>query len=104
MTAAPASQINPPRRRPPDPLRRAWAWLLALSLGSTVLAILQGRGIVQGAGLTVCGAFIFALACAKARLILRWYLGLAAAPRWQRGFDLVLGLYAALMLGLYLAA
>lgn len=85
-----------------DPLLRAWAWLIALSTGSTLLAIAVSRGALTGAGVTAGGAAILVLAWAKAEVILARYLGLAAAPFWHRGFRLVLGLYAAGLLGLYL--
>ncbi|WP_341485665.1 nitric oxide reductase F protein [Thioclava sp. GXIMD4215] len=85
-----------------DPLIRAWVWLVALSTASTILAILVSHGVLTGAGVTAGGAAILALAWAKAEVILARYLGLAAAPFWHRGFRLVLGLYAAGLLGLYL--
>jgi hypothetical protein len=48
------------------------------------------------------GAAILAQALVKARVILARYLGLDAAPSWLSGFTTVLGLWALLMLGLYL--
>jgi len=69
---------------------RAWIALLALSAITTTLAVVQPA-------LTV-------LAWLKARVILARYLGLAAAPDWLRGFNLVLALYAILLLALTLAA
>ncbi len=89
-------------RLPPDPLLRAWVALIALSLGSTVIAALVARGGLSGAATTGAGAVILALAWAKARVILDRYLGLAAAPFWRRGFSIVLGLYGAGLLTLYL--
>jgi len=85
-----------------DPLGRAWAALVALSLGSTMIATLVGRGALTGAEVTGAGAVILLLAWAKARVILDRYLGLAAAPFWHRGFSIVLGLYCAGLLALYL--
>lgn len=83
-----------------DPLTRAWIWLVALSLGSTVIASAVGARL-SGA-LPLAGAAILVLAWAKARIILDRYLGLAAAPFWHRGFSTVLGLYALGLLALYL--
>lgn len=85
-----------------DPLLRAWIWLLALSAGSTILALAVSRGAVLGAGSAAAGAAILVLAWAKAEVILARYLGLAQAPFWHRGVRLVLGLYAAGLLGLFL--
>lgn len=85
-----------------DPLIRAWGWLLAFSALSTALAVAVSRGGIGGAGITAGGAAILFLAWAKARVILRSYLGLAQAPFWNRGFAIVLGLYALLLLALYL--
>lgn len=89
-------------RLPPDPLLRAWVALIALSLGSTALAALIARGDLAGAATTGAGAAILGLAWAKARVILERYLGLAAAPFWRRGFSIVLALYGAGLLTLYL--
>ncbi|MCB1428142.1 MAG: cytochrome C oxidase subunit IV family protein [Nitratireductor sp.] len=77
---------------------RAWLALVALSAASTFLAspVLSLPGMT-GAWLALP---ILLLAWAKARLILREYLGLATAPGWSRGFSLVLGLYMLLMMGL----
>jgi len=85
-----------------DPLTRAWVWLVALSLGSTVIATLVGRGLLSGTQVTIAGAAILLLAWLKARVILDRYLGLAAAPFWHRGFSIVLGLYCLGLLVLYL--
>lgn len=74
-----------------DPLVTAWLWLVALSMGSTALALAR----VEGGALA--GAAILMLAWLKARVILSDYLGLRAAPFWRRGFGMVLG---ATMLGL----
>jgi len=91
-------------RRLRDPLLRAWAALMLLSLGSTVIARLVGTGGLGRASGLVAGAAILALAWAKARVILARYLGLAQAPSWRPGFEIVLGVYALGLLGLYLAA
>lgn len=85
-----------------DPLLRAWFGLLALSAGSTVLAVAvpaAAPGMAPG----LWGAAILALALLKARLILARYLGLAAAPFWLRGFEITLALHTALLLVLHLA-
>ena len=75
---------------------RAWVWLVALSVASTGLAAsgLAGPAFVVS---------VLALAGLKARVILSRYLGLAAAPGWQRGFDLGLGLFLATCATLALA-
>ncbi len=87
-----------------NPLTRAWALLLALSLASTALSIAVAKGALTDLNATLSGAVILGLAWAKARTILSQYLGLKAAPAWLRGFNTVLALYALVLLGLYLAA
>ena len=76
---------------------KAWAMLLALSAASTALA---ASGLV-GAALVLP---ILTFAGFKAHVILRDYLGLAAAPGWLRGFDLGLALLILTFAGLALAA
>jgi hypothetical protein len=76
---------------------RAWIALLALSAASTAIAVFGQRE--WGFALA-----ILVLAGSKARLILSSYLGLRAAPRWQRGFDLGLVVVLVGMAGLALAA
>ena len=78
---------------------RAWMWLAILSLGSTAITFWQWPTNLA----PVAGAAILALAWAKARVILADYLGLSAAPFWRRGFNLSLGVFCLLLLGLYLA-
>lgn len=78
-----------------NPLSRAWLALVLLSGAVTLLSWHGGRTV---------GAAILLAAGIKARLIVRRYMGLAGVPGWGRGFDLVLGLLCALLLGLYLAA
>lgn len=85
-----------------NPIDRAWLVLLALCAGSTGLALAVGAA-PPGPMVPALGAAILGLAWAKARIVLARYLGLTAAPSWLRGFDLVLALYAVLLLGLYLA-
>lgn len=80
-------------------LFRAWIWLVALSIGSTVVALTVTRLQV-----TVAGVVILTLAWAKARVILARYLGLAAVPAIAFGFGLVLGIFMLACLGLYLVA
>lgn len=84
-------------------LTRAWVLLLALSGASTVLSIAVAGGMLSGGAVTLGGAAILALAWAKARTILNAYLRLDEAPALRRGFGLALGLYAILLLGLFLA-
>lgn len=79
------------------PLFRAWAWLVALSIGSTIVAL-----TVTHLQVTVAGVVILTLAWLKARVILSRYLGLADVPRVAFGFGLVLGLFMLACLGLYL--
>lgn len=81
---------------------RAWLMLLALSAASTALALAHPS--LVGRAVPLASAALLVLAWAKARIILSDYLGLAAAPVWRRGFGLVLGIYALLLLGLTLAA
>ena len=77
---------------------KAWVWLIALSGGSAVVAVLVGQGLDRRAA----GAAILLLALLKSRTILSRYLGLAEAPSLQRGFNLVLSIYFVLLLALYL--
>ncbi len=79
-------------------LTRAWLWLVAWSAATSLAAALAGTGRWHPA----LAAVVLALAGLKAVQILRHYLGLQAAPSWRRGFEAVLGLYLALLFGLYL--
>jgi len=74
-------------------LTRAWMLLIALSLGSTLVAAsgLSGRWLA---------VLVLPLAWAKAQVILTRYLGLAQAPAVARGFALVLALFMAALIGL----
>ncbi|MBV1863050.1 MAG: hypothetical protein KUG74_01320 [Rhodobacteraceae bacterium] len=67
-------------------------------MGSTGAAI----AITTGNWVTLAGCLILVFAWAKARIILADYLGLAQAPFWRRGFNLVLGLFILVALGLFL--
>ncbi len=71
---------------------------MILSLTTTAIAYSVTRGIAG----PIAGAAILFLAYMKARLILARYLGLAEAPSWYRGFNLVIGGYMLLLLLLYL--
>ncbi|TQV78540.1 cytochrome C oxidase subunit IV family protein [Denitrobaculum tricleocarpae] len=77
-----------------------WVWLLTLSLTTTAIAYFVTRGITG----PIAGAAILFLAYMKARLILARYLGLAEAPSWYRGLNLLIAIYMVLLLALYLAA
>lgn len=77
----------------------AWAWLIALSLGSTGLSV---SGVWEQWPV-LAGVAVMVLAWQKARIILARYLGLHQAPRWRRGFDVGLTGLCVLMLGLYLS-
>ncbi|SLN44696.1 hypothetical protein PEL8287_02277 [Roseovarius litorisediminis] len=81
-----------------DPLLRAWLWLIGLSLGSTAVSLWHWPPKMTA----LAGTVILTLAWLKARIILSRYLGLAAAPFWQRGFGISLAVFCALLLGLYL--
>ncbi len=83
---------------PTDPLSRAWLALIALSAGSTAVAALVAMDLHRAAA----GAAILLLAWLKSRVILSRYLGLAQAPGWRRGFNLVQGLFCLLLLTLFL--
>lgn len=78
-------------------INQAWLTLIALSLGSTVLAHFGTAGILAGLA-------ILALAWIKAQVILRVYLGLQQAPSWGRGFAMVLAIYMIGIMGLAIAA
>ena len=81
-----------------DRLWRSWIWLLGLSLASTATALSVTAGIAG----PLAGVVILFLAYMKSRLILSRYLGLAEAPTWHRGFNLVIAIYMLLLLALYL--
>lgn len=76
---------------------RAWIFLIALSMGSTLIALSGQSGLLASLA-------ILLLAWGKARVILRQYLGLAQAPGWSRGFSLVLAIYMIVAMGLTAAA
>ena len=78
-------------------LTRSWAFLLVLSAASTIIAA-SGR---TGPAISL---IILILAWIKGRIILRSYLGLDAAPAIGRGFDLALGGFMLLVMGLAAAS
>lgn len=75
----------------------AWAFLVALSVGSTLAAISGMTG-------PALALIVLALAWAKAQLILNRYLGLARAPAIARGFALALAIFMAMLATLAAAA
>ncbi len=81
-----------------NPLLRAWATLIGLSLGSTLISLWHWPPAFSA----LAGTFILTFAWLKARVILSCYLGLDAAPFWRRGFGVSLGLFCLHLLGLYL--
>lgn len=79
-----------------DPLIRAWGLLVALSMA--------GALITRAPDVTGLAVVILALSFVKARLILHHYLGLANAPSWRRGFDMVVAGVCVLLAALALLA
>lgn len=73
---------------PAQPLVRAFAALATLSLATAALTVIADDGGLHPA----LAAALLVLAGVKATVILRRYLGLAAAPAWRRGFETVLAL------------
>lgn len=82
------------------PETRAWLTLLALSASTAALAVAQPR--LAAWAVPAASAALLLLAWVKARVILKHYLGLSAAPAWLRGFTVVLAIYCAVLLGLAL--
>ena len=68
---------------PPRTLVEAWGGLVALGAATSLLAAVVGPPPIP----TLAAALVLALAWLKARLILRRYLCLEAAPSWRGGFD-----------------
>jgi len=85
------------------PLLRAWLTLLLLSAASTAFAFVIGSGVLHPGTRLMAGAALLVLARAKAGIILAHYLRLVEAPSLRRGFGIVLTLYMALLLALYLS-
>jgi hypothetical protein len=77
-----------------DPLLLAWAGLVTLSLAGAGLSLVPAGPVLSLMALS--------LALLKGRIILHRYLGLAHAPRWRRGFDMVLAGFCAGLAGLAL--
>lgn len=82
---------------PARDLVEAWVALVALSLGTVLLATAD----VSGRGATFVAAGVLVLAGFKARVILTRYLGLAGSRFWTSAFDLAIGLFLALSLALH---
>jgi len=76
----------------------AWGALVALSVATTVLSLIDAAGPARA----LSAAAVIVLAGLKARVILARYLGLAQSRFWTRGFDGVLGVFLALAFGIYL--
>ena len=82
---------------PPRVLVKAWAGLVALGAATSLAAAIVGPPPIP----PLAAAVVLALAWLKARLILRHYLGLAAAPSWRGGVDAVIAAYLVLLFGLF---
>jgi Zn-dependent protease len=80
-------------------LHIAWLSLIGLSIASTALSF----PVLSTYWPTATGLSVLLFAWLKARIILAEYLGLAAAPRWQRGFNHALGALCLTFSALYLA-
>ncbi len=91
------------RRALDDPLLRAWAALVALSLASTLAAVAVESAAAAPGLRAALGGAILAIAGLKARQIALRYLGLERAPFWRRGFGAAMWGFLALLLGLFLA-
>jgi hypothetical protein len=72
--------------------------LMLLSFG-TVLIASTGRSALGAGWIAGC---VLTLAGLKARIILARYLGLARSRFWTRAFDLVIGVFLAVVFGVYL--
>lgn len=71
-----------------DRLTKTWASLIALTLGTVMLAAFEGRLAVAG---------ILALAFFKARLILGRFLHLDAASGWLAAFTVPIAIWLLLI-------
>lgn len=76
-------------------LVKAWGWLVALSLSTTVIA-----SITNGAGAGFA-AVVLILSGWKARVILGSYLGLKNSRYWSRGFNSFIGFFIVVAFGIY---
>lgn len=79
-------------------LLQAWGMLLALSLSTTALTLVDRPGATRMA----VAVMVLALAGIKGRIILARYLHLAASHFWTRAFDVALGLFIAMAVAIYL--
>jgi hypothetical protein len=75
---------------------QAWIWLTGLSLGTTALSLLAGRGEVW-----ICLLFLV-FSGWKARIILVDYLELSKTRVWRRGFNALVIVFLIGAAGLYL--
>lgn len=78
----------------------AWGLLVALSLATTALTLIEASGPVRVA----IGGAVLALAGLKARIILSRYLHLARSRFWTRSFDMAIGLFLLIAFVLFAAA
>jgi hypothetical protein len=79
-------------------LIEAWAALVALSMGTAALTMIEPSGSTR----TVIGTGVLALAGLKARVILARYLRLNQTQFWTRLFDMVLAIFLGIALTVYL--
>ena len=82
----------------PKTLVRSWIGLVALSLATTALTLVEARGQL---GLAIAAA-VLVLAGFKVRIILAHYLGLSGSRFWMGAFSGAIGgfLVAALLIHL----
>ena len=78
-------------------LIEAWVGLIALSVGTVILATAD----VSGGAATFVATGVLLLAGFKARVILARYLGLSGSLFWTRAFDLAIWLFLALSFALH---
>lgn len=81
-------------------LTKTWLILAGLSVATTMLTMATGAGTERYA--VALGVLL--LAGAKARLILRDYLGLCNSVFWMRAFELPIGLFLVAAFVLFVAA
>lgn len=84
---------------PPISSRLLYALIGLIALSG--LSALAASGVVPVNPAIVAGAILM-LALIKVRVILADYLELAQGPSWLKGFLWVIGLWAVLVMGLYL--
>jgi len=78
----------------------AWGLLVALSLATTVLTLIEVSGPIRVA----IGGAVLVLAGLKARIILSRYLHLARSRFWTQSFDMAIGLFLLIAFVLFAAA